>query len=271
LNTAQTSNALFSELKRRLPDSKAYNDFGAMPVDQSYIDGGDRYIYFMSDYSRKAMGQVAYLRYGNLDVCPGSDENEGEGNHVGAGDVVSRIFTLFSFISARQPAQGRDISYGGGITDLAPNRNLNDFAFLTTYPSTILSREVEYGVLLPPDYFVPEVEGQEYPVLYFFHGQGMTAEGLVPLGLALIGGMKESARTDRVATGKTDLQRAIIIWVDGECQGDACFTGNFYADFKGLPRDDRRYEAAFYELVQHVEATYRTLPPQLIPLDQIDT
>lgn len=268
LNTAQTSNTLFAELKDRLPTAAVYNDFASMPLDPKYTDGGDLYKYYMSDYSRAAMGQVAYLRYGSTEYCPSSDDNEGEGNHVGAGDVVSRIFTLFSFLSERMPAQGRDESFGGNITDLAPNRDLNDFAFLSSYRSETLSRDVEYGILLPPDYFVePDAE---YPVLYFFHGQGMTAEGLVPLGLALIGPMKESVRSDRVAAGKTDLQRAIIIWVDGECHDDQCFTGNFYTDFKGAPRDDRRFETAFYELARHVESTYRTLPPQLIPLDEIE-
>ena len=270
LNTAQTSNSLFAELKRRIPSTEAYNDFPSLPIDPKYVDGGDRYNYYISDYSRKAMGQVAYLRYGDPSFCPGSDENEGEGNHVGAGDVVSRIFTLFSFLSARMPAQGRDDSFGGLVVDYAPNRVLTDFAFLANYPSAVLSRPVDYGVLLPPDYFVGEAEGTEYPVLYFFHGQGMNAEGLVALGLALIGPMKESVRSDRVVSGKTDLQRAIIIWVDGECLNDDCFTGNFYADFKGLPSDDRRYESAFYELVQHVEATYRTQGPQLVPIDQIE-
>ena len=270
LNTAQVSNALYSQFKRRIPATFAYNDFPDLPVDPKYIDGGTRYNYYMSDYSRKAMGQVAYLRYGDVAFCPGSDENEGAGNHVGAGDIVSRIFTLFSFLSARVPAQGRDDSYGGLVTDGAPNRNLNDFAFLAHYPSEVLGRSSDYGVLLPPDYFLSEGEGTEYPVLYFFHGQGMDAEGLVALGLALIGPMKESVRSDRIGAGKTDLQRAIIIWVDGECFEDDCFTGTFYADFKGLPRDDRRYESAFYELVKHVEATYRVLPPQLVPLDQIE-
>ena len=202
--------------------------------------------------------------------APSTDDNLGDGNHVGAGDVVSRIFTLFSFLSARMPAQGRDEAYGGELTDMAPSGRLNDFAFLTQYDSETLSRPVEYGVLLPPDYFLPENEGTEYPVLYFFHGQGMSASNLVALGLALLGPMKESARTDRLDKNVTDLQRAIIIWADGSCQGDTCFTGNFYTDFKGLQRDDRRYEAAFYELVKHVETTYRTKSPELIPLSDIE-
>jgi len=129
---------------------------------------------------------------------------------------------------------------------------------------------VDYGVLLPPDYFLPEAENTRYPVLYFFHGQGMEAADLVALGLALLGPMKESARTDRLSENKTDLQRAIIIWADGNCNDDTCYTGNFYTDFKGQPRDDRRFESAFYELVKHVESTYRTKTPELIPLSQID-
>jgi hypothetical protein len=224
----------------------------------------------MSDYSRDAMGQVAYLRYGDPAICPGSDANLGAGNHVGAGDVVSRIFTLFSFLSARMPAQGRDESFGGELASLGPTGNLADFAFLTTYDSAALGRPMEYGVLLPPDYFLPEAENDRYPVLYFFHGQGMNAQDLVALGLALIGPMKESARSDRLSSGKTDLQRAIIIWVDGNCIDDTCYTGNFYTDFKGQPRADRNFESAFYELVRHVETNYRTRGPEFIPLDRIE-
>lgn len=270
LNTAQMSNSLYSQLKDRIPNTTAYNGFQGLPVDPDYPFSTDNYIYYMSDYSREAMGQVAYLRYGDAAVCPSTDDNLGDGNHVGAGDVVSRIFTLFSFLSARMPAQGRDQAYGGELTDMAPSGRLNDFAFLTQYDSETLSRPVEYGVLLPPDYFLPENEGTEYPVLYFFHGQGMSASNLVALGLALLGPMKESARTDRLDKNVTDLQRAIIIWADGTCLGDTCYTGNFYTDFKGLQRDDRRYEEAFYELVKHVETTYRTKSPELIPLDQIE-
>ena len=101
-------------------------------------------------------------------------------------------------------------------------------------------------------------------LLYFFHGQGQDAEGMVAAGLILWGFMKESSRPDRIAEGKTDLQRAIMVFVDGECHGDECYTGNFYADFEGLPRQDRNFESAFYELVRHVDATYRTKQPALV-------
>jgi hypothetical protein len=270
LNTAQTSNALFAQLKRRIPTSTTYSGFPSLPRDPAYTEDATQYFYYQSDYSRDAMGQVAYLRYGDTSVCPGSDENLGDGNHVGSGDVVSRIFTLFSFLSARMPAQGRDEAFGGSLIELAPNRNLTDFANMSSYDSEVLGRPVDYGFLLPPDYFLPEAQDRRFPVLYFFHGQGMEAQDMVALGLALLGPMKESARKDRLQGGKTDLQRAIIIWVDGNCEGDACYTGNFYADFRGLPRNDRRFESAFYELVRHVETNYRTRGPELIPLDAIE-
>jgi hypothetical protein len=270
LNTAQTSNALYAQLKRRMATASSYSGFRDLPIDPKYKESTAQYFYYQSDYTRDALGQVAYLRYGDTALCPGSDGNLGDGNHVGAGDVVSRIFTLFSFLSARMPAQGRDASINGLLTDFAPNGSIADFAQMAQYDSDVLDRPVDYGYLLPPDYFLPEAKDRRYPVLYFFHGQGMEASGMVALGLALLGPMKESARLDRMQQGTTDLQRAIIIWVDGNCLGDACYTGNFYADFRGLPRDDRRFESAFYELVRHVEKNYRTKGPELVPLDRID-
>jgi hypothetical protein len=259
LNSAQISNALFSEMKKRIPNAQAYDDFpslpGAMPGEFTFYD---------ADYSRAAMGQLAYLRYGDPATCPSSDDILGDGNHVGP-DVVDRLLTLFAFLSARIPAEGRDTAIGGDISDLeSPNGELADFGFMAEYDSEVLGHAQPYGIVLPPDYFIAERQENRYPVLYFFHGQGQDAHGMVLAGLILWGFMKESSRPDRIDEGKTDLQRAILVFVDGECHGDECFTGNFYADFEGLPRDDRNFEDAFYELVRHVDSTYRTKPPQLV-------
>jgi hypothetical protein len=264
LNTAQNENALFHEIKKRMPDARDFNDFRNLPG----IVGN--YLYLNADYSREAMGQVTYLRYGNPAICPSSDDVLGDGNHVGP-QVVDRLFTLFSFLSARMPAQGRDESIGGEISDMeSPTGRLADFAFMTSYDSEVLGHVQEYGVMLPPDYFLPEATETRYPVLYFFHGQGQDARGMSATGLALWGPMKESARADRFNANKTDLQRAIIIWVDGECPPGVCWTGNFYADFEGGPRQDRNYEQAFYELARHVEKTYRVKAPELVPLDALE-
>ena len=118
--------------------------------------------------------------------------------------------------------------------------------------------------------FIRSIENDErYPVMYFFHGQGQSAADMVLAGLAIWGSMKESFRADRQAAGLTDLQRAIIIWADGECKDDECWTGNFYANFQGLPRQDRNYEDAMIELMQVVEDRYRTKKPDLVPLSDL--
>ena len=266
LNTAQISNSLYATLARRM-DAKVFNDFPSLPG----LPEGESYAYFNADYSREAMGQLTYLRYGDPEICPGTDDIQGDGNHVGP-DVVHRLYTLFSFMSARMPPEGRDRAFGGALGDLeSPNGTISDFGFMSEFQSEVLGTTVPFGVLLPPDYFLSDAvdEDRRYPVLYFFHGQGMRAADLVTVGLALWGSMKESVRADRVLEGKTDLQRAIIIWVDGECHDDECFTGNFYTDFEGLPRDDRRFETAFYELARHVDTTYRTKQPRLVPAGEI--
>ncbi len=264
LNTAQNENALFDEVQKRVPDAQSFTDFKNLPG----ITGS--YLYLNADYSRKAMGQVAYLRYGDPSICPSSDDVQGSGNHVGP-QVVDRLFTLFSFLSARMPAEGRDVAIGGDISDMeSPNGTLTDFSQMSSYHSDVLGHDQVYAVMLPPDYFLPEAHKTRYPVVYFFHGQGMSAQNMSATGLALWGPMKQSARTDRIADGKTDLQRAIVIWVDGQCPPGVCWTGNFYADFEGAPRQDRQFEQAFYELVRHVEKTYRVKKPELIPLSQLE-
>jgi hypothetical protein len=264
LNTSQITNAFFAKVAQRQADAQVYNDFRELPG-----VGDQPYVYYVPDYSREAMGQAAYLRYGDTSFCPGTDDILGDGNHVGPA-IIHRLYTLIGFMSARMPTQGRDRSIGGNVIDLqSPTGCISDFGFLADYESDALSRDVDYGVLLPPDYFLSDRQDQEYPVLYFFHGQGQSAADMVGIGLILWGSMKESARDDRIEAGVTDFQRSIIIWVDGECREGECWTGNFYADFEGLPRDDRRYETAFTELVSHVESTYRVKKPELIPLSAV--
>jgi hypothetical protein len=267
LNTAQISNALFGRIKERLADSVVYNDFDTLPG----IPEGQGYEYGFAEYSREAMGQAAYLRYGDASLCPDSDPIFGDGNHVGP-DIIHRLYTLISFMGARQPAQGRDRSFGGDLADLeSPTGKLTDFGFLTSYESEVLGREQRYGILLPPDYFLEEAvaEDRRYPVMYFFHGQGQSAPDMVAIGLLLWGGMQESTYQHRIDSGVTDFQRSIIVWADGECLGDECWTGNFYADFEGRPRDDRRFEQAMIELMREIEDKYRVKKPEMIPLKDL--
>ncbi len=257
INSAQITNALYSKIAARQADSTVYNDFRNLPG----VEGG--YAYYKPDYTRDGMGQVAYLRYGKPETCPNTDEVLGDGNHVGP-DIIHRIYTLISFISARVPPQGRDNYINGVVSDLgSPNGSLTDYGELSSYYSEALGRDMAFGVSLPPDYYLEEE--RDYPVMYFFHGQGQSADDMVAIGYVLFGNMKEAAKAERSAEGYSDFQKMILVWVDGDCIGDDCWTGNFYADFEGLPRKDRNFEQAFIELVNHIETNYRVKKPELVP------
>lgn len=257
LNTAQASNALFAGLKDRIPDARVYNNYPNLPGVEGRYDWKD------VDFSRDGMGQVAYLRYGDASVCPASDFQSGDGNHVGP-DIISRFYTLFGFMSGRFPAEDRNTFVGNTLADLnGPTGGLVDFAFLTEFDSPALGRKQEYGVLLPADYYLKGREEQTYPVMYFFHGQGMEAADMVAAGALLLGGFYTSADPEKKFEGKTDFSRMIVIWADGNCQGPDCHTGNFYADFEGKPAANRQFEAGFLDLMRHVDATYRTKKPSL--------
>ena len=133
LNTAQVSNSLYAELVAKVPGAVDYNGFTELPVDPGYTGSTEQFQYYIPDYSRDAMGQIAYLRYGDASICPDSDARNGDGNHVGTGDVASRIFTLFSFLSQRMPAQGRNVAFGGDLAGLGPTGAFEDFAFMSGY------------------------------------------------------------------------------------------------------------------------------------------
>jgi len=252
LNSAAITNNLFGALASHVDDARTFDGFGALP---RAFEGP--YSYHRVDFSEDAMGRVSYLRYGDPSICPSSDVETGDGNHVGP-DIIERLYAMYSFVSARFPADDRQESLGGDIGDLgSPTGALQDFAFLDRFDSAVLGREQEFGVLLPPDYFVDE--DRRYPTVYFLHGQGNSARELVGMGIILFELMKASPAPERAEAGLADLQRMIFVFPDAQCRAGECWTGNFFADFEGTPRDDLQFEQALFELMRVVEGRYRTL------------
>jgi hypothetical protein len=245
LNSAQVTNRLFAAMQARGADTRFFQGFRALPGRPE----GKKYSHAYLDTSLEALGRVAYMQYGDPKVCPGSDDVLGDGNHVGP-EIIDRIFTLFTFAASRMPEDDRRSALGGATGPL------EDFAFTETFASEALGRDVEYGVMLPPDYYdEPE---RRWPVIYFLHGQGDSPQKLLGLNFVLLGPMKESVRPDRQAEYLNDMQRAIVIFPDGRCH-DACHTGSNYADFvDGGPA----FEQALLELMRVVEGRYRTLAPR---------
>ena len=67
--------------------------------------------------------------------------------------------------------------------------------------------------------------------------------------------------TERMSTR---LAKAIVVYVDGRCRVDAsgkaeCIKGNFFTD---SARDDgSKAESWWLELMEHIDSSYRTMPP----------
>jgi len=256
INSAQITNQLFGILRQREPDSRAFDMESSVPG----YDPNVNFWFLDIDYSPAAIGKNAYLRYGDLSFCPGVDEVWGSGNHVGPGDqVLERLYTLLTFGSYRMP-EGDFTFIEGDFDQLGgPTGGLGDFARLEYMHSEVLGREINYGLVLPPDYYT-NTEAR-YPVTYFMHGQGMSASDLVLSGVIFLINQKESFVPGRQIS---DWQKMIIVFLDGECRDEDCYTGNFYVNFRGLP-EGRQFEDGVIEVMQHIDATYRTKAPKVLP------
>jgi hypothetical protein len=208
------------------------------------------------DLSESTVSRHAYLRYGDDSFCPGIDEENGSGNHVGtAREVLARLQTSFAFASARFP--------NGDHTALArlPG-SIEDFIVTGSFESAALHRGMPYVVILPPDYH--QKPDARYPVMYFLHGQGQKATDLAASALLLLGPQMSSDLTERKRARISDWQKMIIVLADGECQPGECHTGTFYLDHQGVRADGGQFGEAFFELMREVDATYRTKVPEMI-------
>jgi len=257
INSAQITNRLFAAIKRRDADARLYHDF----ADLADLAPGEGYLMTSVDFSPQSMGRNAYLLYGNPSFCPGIDAVDGDGNHVGRpNQVVDRLLTLFGFVDARMPGGDRSFINAESAADDHPDGFLAHLK-LETYASQALGRPQEYGLVLPPGYFYDFNATKRYPVIYFLHGQGQNARDMVALGAIFMGYMFQSA--DSSVLDRSDMQKFILVFADGECQGSECFTGNFYSNFVGRDGNGPQFETAFLELMRHIDANYRTRLPEV--------
>ncbi len=198
---------------------------------------------------------------------------KGDGGHAGTSrQVLSRLQLLLRWISDRWT----------GLPD--PPADRSSFwsrASSQTFVSQALGGvERDYAVVLPPGYDDPANAGVRYPVLYLLHGYGMHAAGS--------GGFYEQALVfdGSMATGA--IRKAIVVFPSGGCcyrsiqngemvctefdaKGNAsfkdpaleklCRSGTFFVDAAGTDgSDELAYGQSFFELMDEVDARYRTLP-----------
>lgn len=220
----------------------------------SILDGGSSEVaYDFLDVKWPELPKNGYLRYGDPDATEAQIKN-GDGRHVGTGaQIIYRVRTAFAWINQRWPDGDLDDELGKGILE-------DDLTF--TSPTT--GRVNPYGIFLPPGYNKPENANKRYPVVYFLHGYGQEPKDLVALSSIF--------ELNMIATNElaTRFQKYIIVYVDGRCRpnrdgtpvdqmGDLCERGTFYMDapLGGLAR----METNLLELMDHIDATYRTKAP----------
>ncbi|HEY4057704.1 MAG TPA: hypothetical protein VGM39_13915 [Kofleriaceae bacterium] len=231
--------------------------FGVFDGFPTLTHAGSESAYDFTEIDWKTMPKNLYVRYGDPDATPAQIEN-GDGRHVGtAVQIINRATTAFAWLDKRWPDGDRADTLDGG-------RIIKDLTF--TSPTT--HRVSPFGVFLPPGYDAPENAGVHYPVVYFLHGYGQEPQDLVDLSSVFALYMISERPVE------TRFQKFIIVYVDGRCRpqmdgvpvdptGDQCEGGTFYMDAPLAVADDgpARMETNLLELMDHIDATYRTKTP----------
>ncbi len=209
--------------------------------------------YDFTEIDWTSMPKNLYVRYGNPDATE-AEINRGDGRHVGtAVQIINRATTAFAWLDKRWPDGDRTETLDNGT-------NIKDLLHVS--PRT--GRQSPYGLFLPPGYNDPANADKRYPVVYFFHGYGMEPQDLVDLSsvfaLYMIAERPIEVR----------FQKFIIVYVDGRCRpqqdgvpvnptGDLCEGGTFYMD--APLGGTARMEMNLLDLMDHIDATYRTKRP----------
>ncbi|MFT3711640.1 MAG: hypothetical protein QM817_28720 [Archangium sp.] len=188
----------------------------------------------------------------------------GDGEHVGTvQQSFDRIATLYNFMGAQWPSLPKPATPSGGSTQAMRERT-------EWFDSAALGAKRGYGIFLPPGYDAPENAEVRYPVLFLLHGY--TGEPKQMLQTAFLA---ETYMSDTAVK----LRPMIVVAPSGACcfknrvngardcreiddsgavlsmQSDEereCVGGSFFA---------AKYEDAFFELMDVIDAKYRTLPP----------
>ena len=108
-----------------------------------------------------------------------------------------------------------------------------------SFPSSILGRDVNYAVYLPPDY---AASGRRYPVVYLLHGYTDDESAWIQFG-------EVNLAADRGIAGR-EIPPLIIVMPDAGVSW-------YINDHRNKVRDEDMF---IRELIPHIDKTYRTRP-----------
>ena len=206
------------------------------------------------------VGRYAAVRYGDVDAT-GTLLRAGDGGHVGtANQILWRFLSAIYLMDRRWPDGDR-----ARVTDtlcteerVARGACTDAHGFHIDFTST-RGRTGPVEIILPPGYFDPANDGVRYPVVYFLHGYGMEPEDLSATGYVIWNEMISPS------TGtESRFQKMILVFPDGRCRGGECRRGTFYTDAPESTPGGPQMQTFLLDLMDHVDATYRTRPAERI-------
>ena len=233
-----------------------YNSHASLRYDGSSAD--DEFQYTLIDW--RETGKYVHVRYGDVDASEGLVE-QGDGQHVGTPtQLVNRLLSVLAWMSARWPGGDRERVVDQVCMEVRPGcPQANQFTFDFTSPTT--GRTGPVSIVLPPGYFDDEYRDTTYPVVYLLHGYGMEPQDLIATGILIWTFM-----TARTIPHADRFQKMILVYPDGRCRGDECLKGTFYADAPSSTPGGAQMETFLLDLMDHVDATYRTREAGTFPV-----
>lgn len=196
----------------------------------------------------------------------------GEGDHVGLpGQAASRFQIVFNWVAYMWPSAPKPSAVFGQST---PAEYKSE-----TFDSQKLGAKWEYSIALPPGYGDPANADAKYPVAYLLHGYGMEPSDFVAAAVLA---------NNFVVDPNLQLRPVIYVFPNGRCcftnkvtgardcrnKDDTgqdidrlpewereCHSGTFWVNRKGYTATDATpYGDALFELMEHIDRKYRTLP-----------
>jgi len=267
-NLGLMSHQVFGLLKALRPSSRAvgaYRDFAEVP---GTTDRNGQYNPWTKAWTR--VPRDVEILYGK-DAPTDEDRVAGDGDHVGTiAQAAARFYSVFNWAAVTWPSLPQPKATLGSQVDREPTE---------WYQSKILGAKREYGIVLPPGYELPENKDARYPVVYMLHGYGMAPKAFTDISVLTT-----------IYTMDPDVQfrPMILVFPSGKCcltnrdtgERDCretddlgrpldavpgfereCVIGNFFINRHGYDgSDNTRYSDALFELMDHIDEKYRTLP-----------
>lgn len=262
-NSAVSAQHLVGAFAARGRDVGLYTDFVQHPgLDRSQPN---QFVPARTVYDD--MPGIVLQRYGKIDPEE-QDIETGSGQHVGtANEIASRLQAALYFIGSRwkEPELRQRVwdTQDAPVENIEPCQELGNCTFEFT---SSFGRKGVVGVTLPPGYGHKDQQDRRYPVIFMLHGYGQTPDDLEAAIVFLRNWMNSPA--DGM---DSRLPKAILVYVDGRCRVDdegkaECIRGTFFTD--SVRETGVLNESWWMELVDHVDANYRTMGESEITISE---